>query len=474
MTKANISIIQKMKRAYIKGEDMPLNGHTKITLTNVITGEVKVVEEDNLVTSAVASVLAHNYCGTAIYRSLFPLRSLYSGVMCFSNAITANADNYNPPADNVNPMVAHAGPNMNDTASALRGNPNAGETTVTDTSIKYVWDWSTNQGNGTITTVCLCPGTMGNMGLKPFDATMNPMSSFGDDGYDNQDSWSEAKSKQYPFNISSNGKTSFSVYLSGTTFKEYTMRHDYTSFGIMRGTRDWQEVSNRSATVATGNNRFIFDDDTYYYIASATDSTHLHVSKVAKSDFAVTETDVQFAGVTLWTGNLASDAKNASMRIFAYDGTYLYYPDSTGNSFLKLNINTPADSGTITGTVRIDKGKIANATYAGEVFHNPVVISPGLVIGNTYIINGTKAYSILPSRQLGTYNTDYDRASWSWLVRQGAAMYANAYQYFYSSRRNAQANILCQMFLSTINVLETPVVKTNAQTMKIEYTITEA
>ena len=35
---------------------MPIHGHTKIELTNQTTGEVEVVEKDNLVTNAVAQI----------------------------------------------------------------------------------------------------------------------------------------------------------------------------------------------------------------------------------------------------------------------------------------------------------------------------------------------------------------------------------------------------------------------------------
>ena len=60
-----MNLVEKMVRAYQNNEPMPLKGHTKITLTDVKTGETKVVEKDNMVTNAVADIFAMNWSGLA-------------------------------------------------------------------------------------------------------------------------------------------------------------------------------------------------------------------------------------------------------------------------------------------------------------------------------------------------------------------------------------------------------------------------
>lgn len=468
------TLVDKIKEAYAKGESMPLKGHTKITLTNVSTGEKQVIEKDNIVTNAIADILSKNWGGLAQFYKIMPLRNLYSGVMCFAQEITENADNYNPPADNVNQLIAHAGDEMNATASTLRGNPNAGETDVTDTSIKYVWDWSTNQGNGTISTVCLCGGTLGNMGLKPVTTDYNPCSAFGGDGKTNRN-WSAAVAKEYPWSISSNGKTAIMLWVEGTTFTEYTRRHDYLTYGVMRSTQDWQEVSNRTATLTnsfTARKSFIFDDADYYYVAVASDSDTLNIDKISKSDMTVTNADYNFTGVSIYTGNFNSNAKNNCWKLWAYDGTYLYYPNSDLTKFYGLNINNPADPIAIPETISISDG--ASGVTTGDMWSTPVVISAGLVVGDNYIINGGHAYQIKQCNGVGTNTGGYSVSNrWLDVIRMGAACYGDAFT-AYSGSTAEQCAVLMQMFLSTINVLETPVVKNNAQTMKIEYTITEA
>ena len=471
----SLSFIDKMVSAYTKGETMPLKGKAKITLTNTVTGEKKVVEKENMVTHAVADILSKNMCGLANYSTLMPLKNMYAGVMCFQNTLTENANNYNPPSERTNPMIAHAGDTAHVTASPYRGNPNGGETIVTDTSIKFVWDWATNQGNGTINCVCLVPHTLGNMGLKPFDNTITPISEFGKDTVGNNSAWNETISKQYPFTISSDGKTAKTVWLNGTTFKEYTVRHDYFAFGIMRAPRTWQDVSNRSATVrqapSSANRRFIFDDDTYYYIACATSATAIQIDKVAKSDFTVTTADITLSGTSLYTTNFNSSVKNAGMRIYPFDGTNLYYPNSSLTSFYKIPLANPANVELLSGTISVNPGRTSvNATQ----FCTPIVISNELILGDNYIINGNTVYSI---KQLQNFlgNSAGTPDTYLCFVRHGAAMYGNMKDTYHGSTSNTcQGNVLCEMFLSTILNLDEPVVKQNIMTMKIEYTLTES
>ena len=462
-----MNLAEKLVRAYQNNEPMPLKGHTKITLTDVHTGKKTVVEKDNMVTNAVAEILAKNWCGLANFNSIMPLKNLFSGVLCFEGEVTESATNYNPPNDTDNEQVCHAGDEAHTTAEANRGQPNVAEQVITDTSIKYVWDFSTSV-QGEIRTVCLCPGTLGNMGLKPFTATYNPVSSFGDD----RATGTTYNNKQYPFNIDNSGKTCISVYADGTTFTEYTMRHDFFAFGIMRDASEWQDVSNRTATISTfGNKSFIFDDATNYYIGKVTGATTIQLETIKKSDMTVTTTTLTYTGVSLYAGNISG--KNATQRIWAFDGTYIYVPNSTGNQFYKMNITNTADVSLLTGEITIHKGATTENLSGGEQFMTPIAISTGLILGDNYIINGTKEYQIAQTKQvLG--NSGYALGNrYLDAVKFGAACYGHA-STSYSTGTSGQGCILNKMVLTTINVLDSVVNKTSSTTMKIEYTLTEA
>ena len=476
---SNISIIERMVAAYAKGEPMPLKGHAKIIFADALTGKIKeVMEEDNLITNAVASVFAHNYCGLANFSKMLPLKRMYAGVAVFQNAMTESANGYNPPDDITNPMVAHAGPDMNSTASKLRGNPVVSDFVTTDTSIKQVWSWDETHGVGTWGCICLVPEILGNMGLKPFDTAYHPIINVGIDTNYTTD-FSETISKQYPLSIESDGQTAKTVWASGTTFKEYTIRHDYLKHGIMRGARTWQDVSNRTATIRSfDNNCFIFQDASYYYVAKAVyDSQNskygLRIDKISKADMTVTQADIYYDTITLYVGNMNCYYRNC-ISIWGFDGTYLYYPNSAGTSFVRMNIVDNSDKMELSGTLSISTGSAPGSSVAGAPFMTPVAISEGVILGHNYLINGGSAYQIKTfAGQLGYSDGTYGDESGAWAIRDGAAMYMNSKQRYWTDRSAGQGNMLCEMFLSTINNMSESHVKQTSETARIEYTLTE-
>lgn len=469
---SRMTLRDKVRDCQCRGEILPMKGHLRLELEDIRDGKKIVTESDNLVTKAVQSIFDHNYSGLARYDALLPLKSLYSGVFAFQNQQTENADNWQLESDLVNPLVAHAGDQANNTGSTLRGSPVSNEWIESDNSISMSWLWDNTQGNGHIESCSLVPSVLGNMGTKPFDDEFNPLSVFGYDS-DSNASFNEEINKKYPFNISDDGKISWSLWIDGNTFKEYTIRHDYFAFGIMRGVDDWQEVAVRTATIRSGANRFIFDDDDYYYIARATSATAMQIDKVNKTTFAVTQADCTFSGMSLWTGNIEG-GKNVAMRIFGYDGTYLYYPNSTRTQFLKLNISDTVDSIVLDGELTIENGQIS-ATTNGWQFMSPLAINTGLVLGSNYLINGTKTYPISHVKGIGGASTYLGYAHWLWLVRKGASVYGHAKQTYgtSSSQWSGQSNVLCQMFKSSVVNLAEARDKSTSQTMRIVYTLTE-
>lgn len=275
--------------------------------------------------------------------------------------------------------------------------------------------------------------------------------------------------KRYPFNISADGKTAQAVYLDGTDFKERTMRHDYLAHGIMRTPQDWNEVAIRTATVRSGSNRFIFDDDDYYYIARATSETAMQIDKVSKLSFDVTQADITFTGVSIYTGTI--EGYPNIWRTFAYDGTYLYYPNSAGTGMLKLNISDNSDYLVLDGEITIDKGK---TLVTGSVeFATPLVISEGLILGSNYLINGARVYQTPRASQIALRSDNHDRQAYLVLNRKDASVYGHSKQTFFETYTQGQANVLVPLFLSTIYPLEESKTKSTSQTMRLEYTLSE-
>lgn len=143
---------------------MPIHGHTKIELTDQTTGEVEIIEKDNLVTNAVAQIF-NSFNGNANLRTANAtgeysgwelLESLYGGILLFDKAIGGGADTVFAPPDAG--LVGTGVPRMtNSGTSTQRGNYNKIESDVDVKNgvVTFVYDFPTSQANGVIGSVCL-------------------------------------------------------------------------------------------------------------------------------------------------------------------------------------------------------------------------------------------------------------------------------------------------------------------------------
>lgn len=467
-----LSLKEKIQDAKMHNETVPLKGHVKLILEDVRDGSQKVEEGHNLITNAVASVLEDNWCGLANFASILPLKNQYGGCMLFQNSITPTAGNYNPPSELTNPLVAHAG-NIapeSDWTGKKRGTPVPSEYLEDDTSIKQVWLWDNTQGNAPqISTVCLCPQNLGNYGLTPTQERQYTSRYTIQSTLPRITSYSRNLCMQNPFSIDDDGKTGKAIYLSGTTFEEITVRHDWLAFGIMRNATTWQEVSSRTATVRTAqNNTNIFEDDDYYYVYTITGADDIQIDRVSKTNMTVTQMDmVDIGGISLYTGDYYSQPMQRMTALFGYDGRYLYLPNSAGNGFIAINPNDSTDKMVLDGTVNLYLNR-ADIGWYNVCKHNALVISEGLIFGDYYIINGASVYAKTPTLSPLQDGDGRKRGS---LYRHGASAYAVSN----SNQTYAMYHgvLLVPFFLSTIYPLESPVHKTTSQTMRLEYTIEE-
>lgn len=477
-----MNFIEKVQKAFNSGEKIPLKGHTKITLTDVKTGEKKVVEEDNIVTNAVANILSKNYSGLADYHLLMPLKKLFGGVMCFQNSINEDANNYLPPNDTNNPMVACAGDTAHSTASPFRGNPNGGETVVTDTSVKFVWDWATNQGNGTISTVCLCPANMGNIGLKPFDATQSLYRpcAVKNEAFAGNTTITRDVAMHFPISINSDGTEGKCIWWSGTDFEEITVKHDWLKYGIMRGNEDFVETAHRSCTVRNLPllKSHITQDDDYYYCYAVVAYNEIEVTKISKDTFLTENIDLTINGVSLYYGDYHADMAQVNRMIPRYgsDGVLTYLPNGALTSYTGVNLTNGNSPLVCDGSVSINPTSNRTGT-SNSPFYRPICIGQrpisGIIVGENYLINGSLCYPLAFSDDCVNDSGAKDGIIYD-AISHGSAVWVSGLSRGLASARAGQGSILLPVFLSTINTLQAPIVKAATQTMKIEYTLTEA
>ena len=151
---------------------------------------------------------------------------------------------------------------------------------------------------------------------------------------------------------------------------------------------------------------------------------------------------------------MSSNARNFCMRTYAYDGTYLYMPNGSGNKFVKLNLGNASDVAELPETLSINFGSYMPLDSNGEQFMAPIVISPGLIVGDNYVINYGHAYQTKQARQIGGSTGSAYGSRFVDVIKVGAGTYGNAWTNSNYSQAG-QSAILNSMILTTINVLTT-------------------
>lgn len=146
-----------------------LKGKTIIELTDTKTGEVETFEDNNLVTQAINEIILKRkrYLGFqsgkgvkqaethSSFISMFPLyKRFFGGIMLFSNSIDESRLFLNADDKIVGTATVD---NAYSGSDVVVGSYNSTESEINEGEkyAKFVYDFATNQGNGTISAVCL-------------------------------------------------------------------------------------------------------------------------------------------------------------------------------------------------------------------------------------------------------------------------------------------------------------------------------
>ncbi|MBQ8622398.1 MAG: hypothetical protein IJ422_08825, partial [Oscillospiraceae bacterium] len=155
-----------------------LKGTMKIELTDVHTGKTETVLEQNMVTNQLSNIFRHmGYCKDPdkLLTDWAPhYKTLLGGLLLFDTPIEEDPDNVYPPAE-AN-LVGCAVYNMqNSTTNTVRGGYNATESELNTANgyMKYVYDFTTAQANGTIACACLTHVNAGYSGYGGKDVANN-------------------------------------------------------------------------------------------------------------------------------------------------------------------------------------------------------------------------------------------------------------------------------------------------------------
>lgn len=465
---------------------MKIVGKTEIALTDINTGEIESIKEENMVTNALSKVFENNIEGmffnidgessTKWAGNLLPICGYaLGGILLFTDPLTDDENNIYAPSEN--PCVGYANMVVNPAANVMRGSLNLAESGKLENGYKYVWDFATSQANGTISAIAL---THRNGGV----------------GY-----WGDLHSTNSKLLEMKNGKTEISgeiasryidvveVNFEGNYFYSISMdtsnrilikkiRKSFRQIGLNFSlqqdgdellemiTLTPSEFLKPDASSSYGYYDFFDGEDGYWYgflgQSNSSGSAKIKWIKIKKSDYSFTEGNWTLTNAQInqigYHANYATSPYRYVESIMR--GGYLYVMKYDKTGMYKINANNSADITEI--SFGFTSRMYANTQYDGRTY---IFRLADIIFGSDFMIladdrvvktiNGNALTSCCtPVFQYGPYGITFGRNDYGPY---------NVYKGLW----------LITPYLATINNLSTAVIKTADKTMKITYTIQE-
>ena len=486
---------QKGKR----GDIVALKGKTTFELTDVNTGEVEVIEDSNMITNGLQEVLrTYGYFGCDILnndtmRNNSLWVNLLGGLFLFDTALDEDVNNTFMPAGVK--MIGNGSKDVSNSGTVTElGSYNSTESgTQSDGSIKFVYDFSTAQANGTIACACLTSKIGGYMGMgNDRNRYLNgnyPLTVFLSDNYHScQSNISGAGNDEShilypvysenaiyftnPYNIHYSSDYASQHWSATKKIQILKVRAGFTGVSIKdrryldkviatydvdipQDILDYIGTSKSYAITSRDGERNVY----VIFIKSSSYKPELNAGEffwIMKIDKDMQATAYKFTnntGVSLSLGNTDSITFDGDyFWTYTYSAPYyLYgikYADSTQIIETGVNKDTKCRLHTIgKNLISID------GQYSGSSYYAPDIYD---------VVNRTH-------RQVnGVVNTD------SYKLVQFPDKKGVYLCVFYSSTPCVLKVMKDPRYLATINNLSEPVVKTASKTMKVTYTLTEA
>ena len=462
---------------------MKLKGTMVMELTDVNTGEVITITEENMVTNAVNDILGTNpmgvfYCeadystGTVWTGNLLPIcPNMIGGILLFSKALEEKADNIYPSSDNL--PVAYASNNVNSTANTARGSMNLTESKALDNGYKFVWEFTPSQGNGTIAAVALTSKQGGENGFGSLtgDASTFLLLKEVDIG-------SMSKARQLVLfeavEMDFEKDLVYSLTFEDSAVKIRKVRIPVFSVGLNEKIDDSTYVVLSDTAVTTQTFQFLGDytlygefmdgHDGYWYGFSnegnSSGSATMLWVKIKKDGYSMEEGEWTLSNAKLMPvgeRDPGSSYPERTIKCCVRNG-YLYVPAYNKKGIYKINLANSADV-TLIDFGFTSKWKPLGATGTCEVYMT--LIGDIIVGGDFQVLEDDTIVHTQGSERLNDSATPLFRYK-EFLVGWGGS-YGNEYRNVY----------LLTPYLATIHNLSSAVVKTTDKTMKITYTLTE-
>ncbi len=458
---------------------MNLRGNAVIELTDVNTGVVEQYEEENMVTNAILLPFQNNVSGmlyreneTSIGGTDVPLESfmvpicprLISGVMLFHDPLTENVDNIFPPVDNL--PFAFGYDAVNSSTNTSQGSFNATESGGTDFSYSYVWDFTTNQGNGTIAALALTTAGGGRGGygntltdryvftlIKTVDYGMSDLSYYWDYACAVEINWEENYIVSIKYMNSKVLIKKVHVPLNKLGIRDSLNESQHIIL-------EEQEITPSTFSFSNDYGTFLDGENGYWYgfrnTSNRSGTATLYWIKISKEDYSFTEGTWSFASTSLATvGSVnyssSSETSMSYYRSCCIRGGYLYILSYGRTGAYKINLSNSADISLISFGFTAPSSYVSGFSYFQVV--NNIIFGYNFMIMPDDTVKQTRG-------ELAKLS-----ASCSPLFQKGCFLLGFA--------KSEKYLIMINPLMFTINNLANTIEKTPDKTMKITYTLTE-
>ncbi|MBP3389135.1 MAG: hypothetical protein J6K98_04585 [Clostridia bacterium] len=470
---------------------MALKGTTVIELTNVRTGEKERYVEHNLITKAleylyqpIGALKSPTSLTTGLGEPAYT--SMLGGIALWDSTIDESSEIITQPHGVK--MVGCASWNQtNTTASPRRGSYNPTEsyltTSSTERSMKFVYDFTTSQANGTIKCVSL---TNWKSGWNGFGGNDNYNDYQGSNGnYDQYMGFYGSASYWFSANLGSSGKLFLIDPAEDVFYQLSALSTDTLTIAKRRANirsrsmfqHMWYKhdlIENITITLPTklsGVNTYFCNYDTrknLLYIMVAPSGS----SVASSGDFYVISVDMDTKTATVheMKNKIGATMYFSSQYMVCHNG-YLYYIYADQYYVRKISLSDSSYSSIYIGSSWYAQGSFV--FVANEMVYFRV----------RKTVNNSTKYSIAmldpddeSTEILGDYYGPYRIENYA-LYPAPIKGHPLHYYYFYTcdtSNNSATAYLWVNTkYLATINNLARPIEKTSDKTMKITYTIQE-
>lgn len=476
-----MKLSEKIKELDFKGRDFPIiAGTVKFKLHNVHNGKDEVVEEHNMATNALKDIFTNNYGGLINYQNFASLYNTWlGGVLLFQNQLDlTSADDYSIPDSATNPVKAHAGQTpLTDQADDLtRGNPDSTGTVLAVNSTKLRWEWGTSAGNGTIASLGLTHSDVGSYGGGVNSTAQKSLYPFVDIG---------CLSRAYSYDdnantvLAINGNMAYTFYLvDNTTVDVFKTPINNTKFKLQGGSL-LPLTEYTTKITATLSNSYVIGGkgECYYHFDFANNKlilfgvpteggTTLYRDDIDLDSGAVTHQTITVTGVSLWKFRVWSSPTgytsplNVPVKAMLYDNHLFVYGTKPAGSYntphprsiYKINLADTTDI-TEVDTTEFDTFDRNGGNCITERFTNV----GGIIVHESFLINNDKTFELARN----------DASTKNYAIPDNISSPA------FGIGTNLNMISACKLYLATKFNLPSAVTKTSAQSMTVEYQLSE-